>query len=159
MIGKACGTGGANQAITHPQQPPACASSPFGPAGRPASAPGAPEFEIRLTRRETPRRDFFFRFASSSEGGAYGRMERCTMVGVTTSGGWEITKLSFASVSSSCNIFPRYNIRIYDGAGGCWSSCQSVGHAFHINSFTRPMVVSGSKDMVRRRPVTSRNVR
>lgn len=42
-----------------------------------------------------------------------------------------------------------------EGGGGDDSP---LGQAFHTSSFTRPTVVSGSKDIVRRRPDTSRNV-
>ena len=65
--------------ITHPQHPPACVPSPAAPA---APAPAAPvawlverESDLRAARR------FFLSVSPSSGGGAYGRTERCTIVG------------------------------------------------------------------------------
>jgi len=136
-----------DQQITHPQQPPAPRSSLPSPR-----ADGAVLSPLRPLFR------FFLR--SPSPVAANGRMERCTIVGVgaVVEEGVCGRNLSFVNVSSSCNIFPKYKIRKYDGAKGR-SSSHSVSHAFHTSSFTLPTVVSGSNDMVRLRPEMIRKVR
>jgi hypothetical protein len=69
----------------------------------------------------------------------------------------EIGSLRFDKVSSSWSILPKYRTRRYEGAGGR-SSCQSAGHEFHASSFTRAILVPGSKANMRRFPEMSKKV-
>lgn len=128
------------QQMMHDEQQPALSSSPTSP---PVPLDALPRL---------------FFLGTSSDGGAYARIERWTMVDEGAADGNCVGNDSLSRGSSSCRILPRYSILRYDGAGGR-SSCQSFGQAFHTSSFTRPIVVSGSNDIVLRRPETSRNVR